>query len=186
MKKFNFDKNKKSFILSLLLLVAVVGTAGTVALAVAKSNGVKNTFQAADNNTGIEEPGEGTPVDKKVSVKNDSSKNYTFIRARVTVSPEDAWEVSIPTGTKWEDGGDGFYYYCQAVAPVKPNEPNKGKNTTDLLIDGVTPSADFTGDTFDVTVYEESCVATTTTDVTLGVVKKAFEEAEKTKTIEVK
>ena len=30
MKKFNFDKNKKSFILSLLLLAVVVGTAGTV------------------------------------------------------------------------------------------------------------------------------------------------------------
>ena len=54
MKKFNFDKNKKSFILSLLLLAVVVGTAGTVALAVAKSNGVINTFQAADNNTGID------------------------------------------------------------------------------------------------------------------------------------
>lgn len=182
MKKFNFDKNKKSFILSLLLLVAVVGTAGTVALAVAKSNDVKNTFQAADNNTGIEEPGEGTPVDKKVSVKNDSSKNYTFIRARVTVSPKGACTVNVPTGTHWQKDGteeDAFYYYCQAVAP--------GAKTSEL-ISSVTPATDesFEGNTFDVTVYEESCVATTTTNVTLDVVKKAFEEAEKNKTIEVK
>lgn len=186
MKKFNFDKNKKSFVLSLLLLVAVVGTAGTVALAVAKSNDVKNTFQAADNNTGIEEPEGGTPEKKQVSVINESSENYTFIRARVTVSPEGACEVNIPKETKWEDGGDGFYYYCQAVAPVKPNEPDEDKSNTDLLIDGVTPSGNFKGNTFDVTVYEESCVATTTTNVTLDVVKKAFEEAEKNKTIEVK
>lgn len=80
MKKFKFNKNKKSFILSLLLLAAVVGTAGTVALAVGKSNKVINTFQAADNNTGIDEGDGGEPKNKVVSIKNESEKDKAFIR----------------------------------------------------------------------------------------------------------
>lgn len=174
MKNFKFDKNKKSFILSLLLLVAVVGTASTVALAVATSDKVTNTFQAADNNTDIVEPGNGNPNQKKVSIKNSSLTSATFVRARVTVSPEGACTYTIPAGTGWKDGGDGFYYYCEAV-------PKEGSTTN--LLDGVTPTNQY--DTFDVTVYEESCVATVTTDVGLDIVKDAFAQAVGNGTVKV-
>ena len=180
MKKFNFDKNKKSFILSLLLLAVVVGTAGTVALAVAKSNGVINTFQAADNNTGIDEDDGGEPQNKVVSIKNESEKDKAFIRARVTVYPEGACEVDTSRAESWEYcKEDGFYYYLKDVAP--------GGKTTELL-NGVTPSDDFKGDTFDVTVYEESCVANVSSDkdLDINIVKAAFDKAEKSGTVEVK
>lgn len=180
MKKFKFNKNKKSFILSLLLLAAVVGTAGTVALAVGKSNKVINTFQAADNDTVIEEPDGGNPVDKKVFVKNESTKDKAFIRARVTVSPEGACEVDTSKAEFWEYcKEDGFYYYRKAVEP---------KGETSDLLNGVTPSKSFEGDTFDVTVYEESCVANVSSDEVLDIdtVIKAFDEAEKSGTVEVK
>ena len=180
MKKFKFNKNKKSFILSLLLLAAVVGTAGTVALAVGKSNKVINTFQAADNNTGIDEGDGGEPKNKVVSIKNESEKDKAFIRARVTVSPEGACKVDTSRAESWEYcKEDGFYYYLKAVAP-------KGKTTE--LFNGVTPSDDFKGDTFDVTVYEESCVANVSSDkdLDINIVKAAFDKAEKSGTVEVK
>ena len=72
-----------------------------------------------------------------------------------------------------------FYYYLKDVAP--------GGKTTELL-NGVTPSDDFKGDTFDVTVYEESCVANVSSDkdLDINIVKAAFDKAEKSGTVEVK
>src|SRR5699024_9792243 len=89
----------------------------------------------------------------KVTIKN-NGESAAFIRVRVTVSPEGAAEPSYVQKTNWYYGGDGFYYYLEAV---------QGNGETTPLFDGVVPSEEFAAsqESFDVTVYQESCVATT-------------------------
>ena len=74
MKKFNELRKKHTFIVSVLLVIAIVGVAATVALAVASTDPVVNTFKAADLDTEIEEPTpspDPVPADnKKVTIKN--------------------------------------------------------------------------------------------------------------------
>lgn len=159
MKKKNITKNKKTFIVSLLLVVAIAGAAITMALAIARSNNVINTFEAADHSTEIEEKVD-SDLTKTVWVKNTAKKSPAFIRVRLTVSPEELQkslvldEKALDEG-KWIDGEDGFYYYLTAV-------PAGGK--TDALLSRVDGDSEvfkkFTGDSFDIVVYEESCVAT--------------------------
>lgn len=157
MKKFNELRKKHTFIVSVLLVIAIVGVAATVALAVASTDPVVNTFKAADLDTEIEEPTpspDPVPADKKkVTIKN-NGESAAFIRVRVTVSPEGAAEPSYVQKTNWYYGGDGFYYYLEAV---------QGNGETTPLFDGVVPSEEFAAsqESFDVTVYQESCVATT-------------------------
>lgn len=152
-------KNRKHFLaVSLLMLVLVVGAAVTVALGLASTDPVVNTFKAADHETEIEEEVDGT-LDKDVTVTNTAEESPAFIRVRLVVSPEEkavlkfAPNDSPNVGNSWVDGGDGFYYYTKAVAPGK---------STEQLLDSVAikEGTDFeVGETLDVTVYEESCVA---------------------------
>lgn len=152
MKKVKNMKTKRTFIVSFLLIVAIAGAAVTIALAVAQSTPVTNTFTAADHNTNIDENVEGN-LTKEVRVQNSASNSPAFIRVRLTPSPEGSVNLIFAEDAfatdKWVNGGDGFYYYLQAVEPG---------NSTDMLLKAVEPVGDIT--TFDVTVYEESCVAT--------------------------
>ena len=178
MKKFRVKKEKRTFIVSLLLVAAIAGAAITIALAIAQSNAVTNTFKAADHETGIVETVGG--LNKDVTVKNNSESSPAFIRVRMVVSPEDAGiqlvynsnaenEDKYKVPSDWAQAADGFYYYLKAV-------PAKG--STSQLLDEVEVPEGFT-DTFDVTVYEESCVATVPAgqSATLDVIKNAFDKA---------
>lgn len=152
-------KNRKHFLaVSLLMLVLVVGAAVTVALGLASTDPVVNTFKAADHETEIEEEVDGT-LNKDVTVTNTAEESAAFIRVRLVVSPEEkavlkfAPDDSSTVGNNWVDGGDGFYYYTKAVAPGE---------STEQLLDSVAvnnETAFEAGETLDVTVYEESCVA---------------------------
>lgn len=185
MKKFNELRKKHTFIVSVLLVIAIVGVAATVALAVATTDPVTNTFKAADLDTEIEEPTptpdpspSPIPADEKtVTIKN-NGESPAFIRVRVTVSPEDAAEPIYKTEeTEWYYGRDGFYYYLKAV---------QGEEETAPLFDGVTPK--IKEEPFEVTVYQESCVATVdlsgyqTNDEKLTAIKGAFQSASGTTT----
>ena len=82
-------KNKR-IILSILLVVALVGVGTTIALSLAQSNSVTNTFEAADrdHNTEIIEKIDG--LKKTVKVQNTAENSPAYIRVRFEVSPSDA------------------------------------------------------------------------------------------------
>lgn len=90
MKKF--FKNKKVFIITLVLAIGIAATAATVAVMTATTGSVHNFFSPADVNTHIEEDVDDQPVKPDTSivkvpvVVNDGPSN-AFIRARITISP---------------------------------------------------------------------------------------------------
>lgn len=181
MKKFNEFRKKHTFIVSILLVLVIAGVATTVALATAKTAPVVNTFKAADMDTEIIEPTPDPtpqPADEKcVTVKNNGGSS-AFVRVRVTVSPENAVSSEWKIGGKdnWsEEQEDGFYYY---LAPLT------GGGETAPLFNGVTVSDEFkhSHEDFDVTVYQESCVAVELDDALppeekLEKIKEAFAAA---------
>lgn len=170
MKKIKNIFKRHTLIASFLLVFAIAGVAGTVALAVATSDPVTNTFKAASLDTDITE--EGSSPDEKIVTITNQKDSPAYIRVRITVSPENATKpLTIKDG--WLDGNDGFYYYHQAV------EGNGGK--TNPIIDSIDVDEDYakTKEPFDVTVYQESCVATKAPGetVTLEDMKNAFNAA---------
>lgn len=163
-----FIKQKK-LMLSILLVVALVGIGVTVALSFATSNPVTNTFEAAEHSTEIEEEVDG--LSKTVRVKNEKS-SPAYIRIRFEVSPEDAVETYqiVSEDTCWINGNDGFWYYSK---PVSFNQ-----STGDIVWSATNPD-EIVVDTFDVLVYEESCVATSTkAPAGIGEMKEAFKNAD--------
>lgn len=163
MKKINLH-SKKMLIVSILLSAAVIGVAATIALEVARSNFVTNTFIAGKIDTEIDEEidVDGATLKKSVSVKNlDTATSDAYVRVRLTKSPESE-EITLKFATgaisnpineesdTWiYNEEDGFYYYRYSVEP--------GKATTELL-SSVDPGS-YAGE-FDVIVYQESCIAT--------------------------
>ena len=151
--------------ITIALMVGIIGTAATFAIITATAGTVTNTFQAAKVATEIEEEFEGkikagSTVKKNPSVKNTGISDV-FVRARITVSPEQTevtllngtWNESTlydpdGDGTGWYQGTDGWFYYNSPVAP--------GQNTDNLFdavkIGNVTKN-------FDITVYQEAVFA---------------------------
>lgn len=181
MNKIGKEINKKkTLIVSLLLVLAITGTALTVAFSVAQTEPVVNTFSPADLDTEIEEKVDPSAWKKEVTVKNNSQDSAAFIRARITTSPEELLGTVIGIegmDPAWKDGEDGFYYYTVAVAP--------GHSTSFIMksIKLMEGNDNFTGD-FDVMVYQESVVATLpdgTTNVDIDEMKAAFAAAEASK-----
>lgn len=166
------NMNKKSLILSVLLLVVIVGMGGTVAIAVAKTGSVINIFNAGKIDTGIEEEVD-VNFNKKVTVKN-TKESHAYVRVRLNV-PSSITPVlpGVEDGT-WAAGGDGFYYYLYSL----------GKDeTSTMLLEKLTVPEDYK-ESFDVTVYEESCIATKENantgenqPLTLKEIKDAFRNA---------
>ena len=143
-------KKKKIFVITIALMVGIIGTAATFAVITATAGTVTNTFQAAKVATEIEEEFEGkikagSTVKKNPSVKNTGISDV-FVRARITVSPEQTDPDG--DGTGWYQGTDGWFYYNSPVAP--------GQNTDNLFdavkIGNVTKN-------FDITVYQEAVFA---------------------------
>ena len=105
-------KKKKIFVITIALMVGIIGTAATFAIITATAGTVTNTFQAAKVATEIEEEFEGkikagSTVKKNPSVKNTGISDV-FVRARITVSPEQT-EVTLLNGT-WN--GTAFSGAC--------------------------------------------------------------------------
>ena len=149
-------KNKIIFGITIALLFGIIGTAVTFAVVTATTDTVVNHFDAGEVKTHIEEEFEGkieknSTVKKNPKIVNDGKSN-AFIRARITVSPEDApaeliggaYDVS-ENSAGWYAAEDGWYYYS---TPVKTGEATK------TLFDKV--KIGDTDSNFDITIYEES------------------------------
>lgn len=143
-------KHKKMMITLAACAVVLAGIGGTYSVLTASTDTVKNTFKPEVIETEIEEDFSGGDFNKKVTVKN-IGPDDAFIRARVTVSPEEVaeWKHSNSDGDDWDwvDGKDGWYYYPYVVP--------SGKSTTSLMTKVELKDANFEGD-FDVTVYQEA------------------------------
>lgn len=166
--------NNKRIILSILLVIALVGAGATIALSLAETNPVVNRFEVADHNTDITEVVKG--LTKKVSVTNSAQKSPAYIRVRFEISPSDAVgeinsDITWDQNDLWVNGNDGFYYYLKLVRP--------GESTAEINWQ-VKDKNQIKVDTFDVLVYEESCVAPSGSDeiVKLDTIKEAFKTAD--------
>lgn len=115
---------KAALILSLCLIFALaVGT--TVALLVAHTNAVTNTFTAAESGTHIEEVTKDG-VKSSIIVQNTGTAT-SYVRVKLVmnwvddkenvVSGDNLPKVSLEEGSDWFLGTDGIYYYKMPVAP---------------------------------------------------------------------
>lgn len=160
---------RKKLLLSILLVVALVGIGVTVALSFAQSNQVVNSFEVAEHSTEIEEQVKG--LTKTVWVSNQKN-SPAYIRIRFEVSPEEAVKTANVqiSGYDWKKGDDGFWYYTRPVS---------GNSKTKEIVWKVINESFIAVDSFDVLVYEESCVATSSSEtVTIAEMQKAFQNAD--------
>ena len=140
-----------------LLLAVVVGT--TLAYILTNTDSVENTFKPSKVSCAVVEDG-GDPVaagthntgteKKDVQIKNTGDTD-AYIRVAVVVNwmsadstrvwatkPVEGTDYSITyaTGTGWEKGSDGYWYYTQSVPSTD------GSNLTGILIENATQLVD--------------------------------------------
>lgn len=155
---------KTALILSLCLIFALaVGT--TVALLVAHTNAVTNTFTAAKSEITIEEKTDDG-IKSEIYVKNEGTAT-SYVRVKLVMNwvSEDGKVVSggsLPTVTLNDDGSwfekDGIYYYTKPVAPQDL--------TSNLLKSAIEQTNAPKGCHLEVTVLAESIQAAPDTAVT--------------------
>ncbi|MCR4843212.1 MAG: SipW-dependent-type signal peptide-containing protein [Eubacterium sp.] len=181
-----FSKHK-ILVLSLVLAVGVLITGTTVAY-LTDADTIKNILSVSVDNVTeiIEETGEYDEgyLQKRVKVQNNDEKCSTFIRARITVSP-DLWDggngsISLVSG-KWSGGSfspaeagelkqetgftvngwvyaaDGYWYYT-GVVPAATDD-NDESAVTASLFDAVYSSDPGNVPDFDLTVTEDSVLS---------------------------
>ena len=162
---------KAALILSLCLIFALaVGT--TVALLVAHTNAVTNTFKAAESGTHIDVKDSGN--EKTVITVTNEGTATSYVRVKLVmnwvddkenvVSGDNLPKVSLKKGSDWFLGTDGIYYYTKPVAP-------KGGTTSNLLENNpikepTTEEGKPAGCHLEVTVLAESIQAAPSTAVT--------------------
>ena len=160
---------KTALILSLCLIFALaVGT--TVALLVAHTNAVTNTFKAAESGTHIEEVTKDG-VKSSIIVQNTGTAT-SYVRVKLVMNwVDDATEnivsgdnlptVELNSDNSWFPGSDGIYYYKMPVAA------NNGE-TTNLLQMPITEPTEGKPDGchLEVTVLAESIQAAPSKAVT--------------------
>ena len=170
-------KTKKVFLITVLLIVGILGTATTFALLTSATGPVINRFSVGDVNTHIEEEFDGKveagATVKKTPVIVNDGPSPAFIRARITISP--ATDLELLYGD-WTDGNftsadkklekssdinmhnwsynkaDGFYYYHVVTAPDTDYE------VTETLFDAVKIGISVKQN-FDITIYQEAVFA---------------------------
>lgn len=160
---------KAALILSLCLIFALaVGT--TVALLVAHTNAVTNTFTAAKSEITIKEDVENG---KKSSIQVENTGTATsYVRVKLVmnwVSDDDSKTISATPvkitvdydSTNWFEQG-GIYYYKTPVAPVSAKPSNV---TSNLLKTPITQTNAPEGYHLEVTVLAESIQAAPDTAV---------------------
>lgn len=163
---------KTALILSLCLIFALaVGT--TVALLVAHTNAVTNTFTAAESGTHIEEKTEGGEKSSIIVQNTGTATSYVRVKLVMNWVSKDGKTISgEPVGIKpeintddWFLGTDGIYYYRK---PVAPKDAETGKVTTNLLQKPITEPTEGKPDGchLEVTVLAESIQAAPSQAVT--------------------
>lgn len=159
---------KAALILSLCLIFALaVGT--TVALLVAHTNAVTNTFTAAESKITIDENVENGEK-SSIQVKNIGTA-VSYVRVKLVmnwvdnttgniVSGDNLPNVTLNSDNSWFLGSDGIYYYKMPVAA------NNGE-TTNLLQKPITEPTEGKPDGchLEVTVLAESIQAAPSTAV---------------------
>ena len=159
---------KAALILSLCLIFALaVGT--TVALLVAHTNAVTNTFTAAESKITIDENVENGEK-SSIRVRNTGTA-AAYVRVKLVMNWVDESgrvvtgalpEVSIVRDGSWITGSDGIYYYTKPVAP-KDAEPDNV--TSELLGAPIKQENAPDGCHLEVTVLAESIQAAPSTAV---------------------
>ena len=144
--------NKKSIIITSVILLLLVAVGTTLAYVFTETEPVENTFIPSQVSCAVVENGK-EPVSGSLVNISDSKNNVqiqntgdtdAYIRVAVTVNWMNAdgtrvWAQKPIQNTDytitynlsedgWFDGGDGFYYYSKAVSPTSPN------NLTEILI----------------------------------------------------
>ena len=144
--------NKKSIIITSVVLLLLVAVGTTLAYVFTETEPVENTFIPSRVSCAVVENGK-EPVSGSLVNISDSKNNVqiqntgdtdAYIRVAVTVNWMNAdgtrvWAQKPIQNTDytitynlskdgWFDGGDGFYYYSKAVSPTSPN------NLTEILI----------------------------------------------------
>ena len=144
--------NKKSIIITSVILLLLVAVGTTLAYVFTETEPVENTFIPSRVSCAVVENGK-EPVSGSLVNISDSKNNVqiqntgdtdAYIRVAVTVNWMNAdgtrvWAQKPIQNTDytitynlsedgWFDGGDGFYYYSKAVSPTSPN------NLTEILI----------------------------------------------------
>lgn len=192
-------KSKISLWASVLALVIVIGVGVTMALSAVNSNLVNNTFAVADIDTEIDEVLDNG--NKQVSITNNGPSD-AYVRARIMVSGVNPGNVvivdKVPTTVeankvylvmqnngnengKWtkevdnsnDTYSDDFYYYLDVLT-----KDESSKNLLEKVVLGSNLQKEDFLDTFSVTIYHESVVATNqpqtiTIDTVLGVFNAA-------------
>ena len=170
-------KTKKVFLITVLLIVGILGTATTFALLTSATGTVVNRFSVGDVNTHIDEEFDGkveagATIKKTPAIVNDGP-SPAFIRARITISPSTDLELLYgdwtdgrftSSGNKLEQSAnvnmhnwsynevDGFYYYHVVTAPDTDYE------VTETLFDAVEIGTSVKQN-FDITIYQEAVFA---------------------------
>lgn len=144
--------NKKSIIITSVILLLLVSVGTTLAYVFTETEPVENIFIPSRVSCEVVENG-NEPVSGSLVNISDSKNNVqiqntgdtdAYIRVAVTVNWMNAdgtrvWAQKPIQNTDytitynlsedgWFDGGDGFYYYSKAVSPTSPN------NLTGILI----------------------------------------------------
>ena len=131
--------NKKSIIITSVMLLLLVAVGTTLAYIFTETNPVENTFEPSKVSCAVVENG-GTPVTgsvtdtgnvkENVQIKNTGDTD-AYIRVAVVVNwasadgscvwaqtpADDDYTITYNLSNGWFNGGDGFYYYSKAVSP---------------------------------------------------------------------
>ena len=98
-----------------------------------------------------------TGKDKQISISNSETGAPVVVRMQIFGPDERFMTVTLPSGSSWTEGGDGWYYYTKVL---QPGEATAG--TVDAVIKAsLTEAEQFElGDNFNVTVVHEAQVVT--------------------------
>ena len=131
--------NKKSIIITSVMLLLLVTVGTTLAYIFTETTPVENTFKPSKVSCAVVENG-GTPVTgsvtdtgnvkENVQIKNTGDTD-AYIRVAVVVNwasadgscvwaqkpADDDYTITYNLSNGWFNGGDGFYYYSKAVSP---------------------------------------------------------------------
>ncbi len=153
---------KAALILSLCLIFALaVGT--TVALLVAHTNAVTNTFKAAESGTHIEEETENG--EKSSIIVENTGTATSYVRVKLVMNWVDGNDKVVSGGKLPEVTlnepdwfmKDGIYYYTKPVAPASATSNNVTSNLLKTPIEQPEDAPD--GCHLEVTVLAESIQA---------------------------